>query len=213
MKNAMVGLALVAAVALGAGGNAPQQNAVPPNVTAQTVLADGGTFNTLRVTGNAFVGGTIDAGSIVSNGALTSRASSGQNAFSVATQGARIDFGPGTADHCVANADETISCATALRLSSNSALYLNGTTGTRYFWHNATNDALELNGQARLIENAALATCSESLEGTLSRDVLSGVATGKRTKLCLCTSSGASVYAWQNVATGTLGTTTTCGTE
>lgn len=58
-----------------------------------------------------------------------------------------------------------------------------------------------------------LSTCSSALEGRLESDALSGVATGKRTKLCLCTSSGASVYVWQNLATGTLGTTTTCGTE
>lgn len=59
----------------------------------------------------------------------------------------------------------------------------------------------------------SLATCSASLEWTIVSDVLSGVATGKRSKLCLCTSDGASAYKWQNVVTGTLGTTTTCGTE
>lgn len=58
-----------------------------------------------------------------------------------------------------------------------------------------------------------LKTCAAGFEGMLALDVLSGVATGKRTKLCLCSSDGASAYVWQNVATATLGTATTCGTE
>lgn len=58
-----------------------------------------------------------------------------------------------------------------------------------------------------------LSTCSATIEGGLEEDVLSGASTGKRTKLCLCTSDGSAAYKWQNVVTGTLGTTTTCGTE
>lgn len=62
---------------------------------------------------------------------------------------------------------------------------------------------------------AGMNTCGvSSLEGQTYVDVLSGgAATGKRTKLCMCTTNGSGVYAWQNVVTGTLGTTTTCGTE
>ncbi len=59
----------------------------------------------------------------------------------------------------------------------------------------------------------SLSTCDSSIEGQLETDVLSGASTGKRTKLCLCTSDGAAAYAWQNVATATIGTGTTCGTE
>lgn len=58
-----------------------------------------------------------------------------------------------------------------------------------------------------------LGTCASGIEGTIQTDVLSGAATGKRTKVCLCTSDGASTYAWQNIATATIGTTTACGTE
>jgi hypothetical protein len=57
---------------------------------------------------------------------------------------------------------------------------------------------------------ATLQTCAAALEGLLSLDVASGVATAARTRLCLCTSNGSSVYAWQNVVSGTVGTTTTC---
>jgi len=60
---------------------------------------------------------------------------------------------------------------------------------------------------------AAIGTCSAPAEGRFRVDNLSGVATGKRTKLCLCTSDGSSNYAWQNVATGTIGNTTACGSE
>lgn len=60
---------------------------------------------------------------------------------------------------------------------------------------------------------AAMPTCASGIEGALQQDVAAGVATGKATKMCLCRSNGSSSYAWQNLATGTLGTTTTCGTE
>jgi hypothetical protein len=59
----------------------------------------------------------------------------------------------------------------------------------------------------------ALSTCAAGIEGHLERDVLAGASTGKRTKLCLCTSDGAGAYAWQNVASGTLGSSTACGAE
>ena len=59
----------------------------------------------------------------------------------------------------------------------------------------------------------AMPTCGASIEWAMLPDSASGVATGKRSKMCMCTSSGASVYVWQNMVTGTLGTTTTCGTE
>jgi len=62
---------------------------------------------------------------------------------------------------------------------------------------------------------SAIGTCAADVytEGTLRVDVLSGADGGKRTKLCLCTSDGALTPVWQNVATGTLGTSTACGSE
>jgi hypothetical protein len=77
-----------------------------------------------------------------------------------------------------------------------------------------TNGTLSIVGLPFLgLGNPTLATCAVGIEGQISRDVASGIATGKRTKLCLCTSDGSSTYKWQNIATGTLGTTTACGTE
>src|SRR6266849_973118 len=52
-----------------------------------------------------------------------------------------------------------------------------------------------------------LATCALSIEGQLSQDALSGASTGARTRLCLCTSNGSAVYAWQNVALATVKST------
>jgi len=59
---------------------------------------------------------------------------------------------------------------------------------------------------------AALDTCSSSLEGVLKRDYAAGGTTGLRTRLCICTSDGGGTpaYAWRNLATGTVGTSTTC---
>lgn len=60
-----------------------------------------------------------------------------------------------------------------------------------------------------------LPTCTSALEWTQLPDAASGVSTSKRSKMCMCTSDGGGTpaYAWQNLATGTIGTTTTCGTE
>lgn len=57
-----------------------------------------------------------------------------------------------------------------------------------------------------------LPTCGASTEGMARVDGASGGTSGARTRLCLCTSDGAGTpaYAWQNVESGTVGTTTTC---
>lgn len=58
----------------------------------------------------------------------------------------------------------------------------------------------------------ALPTCAAGVEGRIVRDTLAGGTTGARTRVCLCTSDGAGspAYAWQNIVSGTVGTTTTC---
>lgn len=70
-----------------------------------------------------------------------------------------------------------------------------------------------VDGEGVKVTRAALATCSANLEGTTAVDILSGSATGKVTKECLCVSNGSSVYTWRNKLTNTNGTSTTCGTE
>lgn len=50
--------------------------------------------------------------------------------------------------------------------------------------------------------------CNSSMVGT----IITHQPTGARTRACLCTSDGGGTptYAWQNLATGTVGTSTTC---
>lgn len=57
-----------------------------------------------------------------------------------------------------------------------------------------------------------LPTCAAALEGLSLVDAASGGTSGSRTRRCLCTSDGGGTpaYAWQNLATATVGTTTTC---
>lgn len=57
-----------------------------------------------------------------------------------------------------------------------------------------------------------LRTCASGIEGMISRDAAAGGTSGHLTRVCLCTSDGAGtpVYKWQNMVSGTLGTTTTC---
>lgn len=87
--------------------------------------------------------------------------------------------------------------------------------GQIYFrFDNTTKATLDDDGYFKL-EAATLPTCASGTEGAIARDTAAGGTSGKRTKLCLCTSDGAGTpaYAWQNLATSTLGNTTTCGSE
>lgn len=57
-----------------------------------------------------------------------------------------------------------------------------------------------------------LPTCSSAVEGAIRADAASGGTSGVRTRVCICTSDGGGTpaYAWQNSATATVGTSTTC---
>jgi hypothetical protein len=67
-------------------------------------------------------------------------------------------------------------------------------------------------GNPLKVQSATLATCASGTEGNISRDAAAGGTSGHRTRVCLCTSDGAGTpgYKWQNMVSGTLGTTTTC---
>jgi hypothetical protein len=69
--------------------------------------------------------------------------------------------------------------------------------------------ALTVDDTLRLVPQALL-TCAAGIEGALATVAGAGDA---RTKLCMCTSDGTGTpaFAWQNVVTGALGDTTTCG--
>jgi hypothetical protein len=86
--------------------------------------------------------------------------------------------------------------------------------GIRYL--STTNALVVCNGSSlqRLAVDTltALPTCNAALEGLSLVDAASGGTSGARTRRCLCTSDGAGspAYAWQNLATGTVDTSTTC---
>lgn len=69
----------------------------------------------------------------------------------------------------------------------------------------------DFNGSMKQVA-ATLRTCAAGTEGLITRDAAAGGSTGARTRYCLCTSDGGGspAYAWQNLVTGTVGTTTTC---
>lgn len=100
-----------------------------------------------------------------------------------------------------------------MTFSGVSTLIRSNGAGSSVFLGNGSIWFAIFSGSGLQLNSQTLATCAAGIEGELSVDVLSGVATGKRTKLCVCTSDGSSAYKWQNAVTGTLGTTTTCGTE
>jgi hypothetical protein len=60
--------------------------------------------------------------------------------------------------------------------------------------------------------SSTLVTCASGTEGDIALDAAGGASTGHRTRRCMCTSDGGGTpaYAWQNMVSGTVGTTTTC---
>jgi hypothetical protein len=71
--------------------------------------------------------------------------------------------------------------------------------------------SIEGAGGSLILSAATLDACTSGAEGEIQRDALSGGAsTGHATRLCLCQSDGAASYAWRNVITGNVGTSSTC---
>lgn len=69
-----------------------------------------------------------------------------------------------------------------------------------------------LDGGAFVLTTTTLETCAVGVEGLVRRDAAGGGTTGERTRICICTSDGAPspAYAWINLGSGTVGTTTAC---
>jgi hypothetical protein len=132
------------------------------------------------------------------SGAWTSTAGSGANAFAVATNGARIDFGSGASDYASSDGT-TVAFAGPISTPGNVSAF-----------------RVTVSGQIIFSTTTALGTCGSGLEGWIYRNA--GGTSGARTKLCLCTSDGAGTpaYAWKNITTvfaseaASIGTTTTC---
>ena len=115
---------------------------------------------------------------------------------------------------------------TGIQLPANTKLRLSASGGADWLSSDGTNITLGSNlfvgssvvanvlatygGFATALPGQSLPTCAAPKEGTMQLDPLGGVATGNPTRMCMCSSSGASVYTWRNLVTGTTGTATTC---
>lgn len=196
---------------------------------SQIDLADSGANGTLTL--------SLPASPSVS-GAWTSTTGSGANAFAVATNGARVDFGSGAADYASSDGT-TVNFAGPLSVPSDTKICLNGTTCTKALSYVIATDQMTFTGilratsainsdgsvagttasfstGVRITASQTLPTCASGNEGVTYRQ--SGGTSGARTKLCLCTSDGAGTpaYAWQNITSffaseaASVGTATTC---
>ncbi len=63
------------------------------------------------------------------------------------------------------------------------------------------------------LKDLTVYTCSSDYEGAVISDTLRGVSTGNATSMCQCRSSGAGAYAYQNLKTGWVGTSSTCPSD
>lgn len=175
--------------------------------------------STLQIYGTTSVNNVLSVVTSVASPTYTASAASGSNGFACTATGCRVDFGPGLRDYMTSDSSQIIvggpinvgSNADSLSVSSAGNIDLNGAS---YIQSSSAGVAVRINdAEGLVILPKALVTCTAALEWTEANDALSGVATGKRSKKCLCTSNGSSTYAWQNTTTGTIGTSTTCGTE
>jgi hypothetical protein len=102
------------------------------------------------------------------------------------------------------------ACTTAYLANDGfGALNLIGTVGGTGNWSTAgslsTDTSLKIGA-------TAVGTCNAGAEGAMRRDTVGGGTGGHRTRVCLCTSDGAGspAYAWQNMVSGTVGTSSAC---
>lgn len=177
--------------------NAPSgANGITLNSGAAITFTSSGTARTLKWTGTQFqfVGGLSTTGSMSATD-YSATVASGANAYGVTTNGARIDFGAGASDY--ASSDGTTVTFAGPVASTNLILSSGVLAPTVTVSYSA------ISGQ----------TCQASREGQIRADALSGQSgTSSRTRVCVCTSDGAAspAYAWMNLTSGTVGTTTTC---
>ena len=145
----------------------------------------------------------------------------------VVTQAGNLSLA-GTGSNTAGTLDITSTTAAnnAITIPTGTFLCLNGHTCTVYF-ENTSSTLLTISSTAVTVtgkltaggvlgspglnnQPTSLPTCSSTNEGFQYWDSTSGIATGHRTRLCLCTSNGSSSYAWQNIVSATVGNATTC---
>jgi hypothetical protein len=128
----------------------------------------------------------------------------------IGTDGTQILIGPTASTTCI------VKMGASLRFLCNGTAEINGPLDqyNAGFFKNTIGGAVKVDdAEGMNIAAKALGTCGASREGDILRDTAAGGSTtGERTRLCMCGSDGAGTpaYAWQNLVSGTTGTTTTC---
>lgn len=173
---------------------------------------DAGTVNTPLVQA-----GFIDAGTILFGG-NAAQTITGDGSGNLSFGGSVIvpTSGTGYINTISSNGSNPLTMAAVNPVGNTGVILKTGTTHTSgtvvcLSNNNATPLCLGYQGaiQPTMI---TVPTCAAGLEGAVVVDSASGVSTGHRTRICICVSDGAGTpaRAWQNIASGTVGTTTAC---
>jgi hypothetical protein len=177
--------------------------------TAEAYIADNGALGLPDGVGLTYASEAVNFAYTSGNQAFNMNSTMWADAFAHSNTGSSLNLNSRTTD---ASASVAVRIAALNDITTAGRKLVSiGDNGTAAYAEKAFFD---LNGALR-VGVATLPTCAAANEWLQMGDPLSGVSTGKRSKLCLCTSDGGGTpaYVWQNLATGTLGTTTTCGSE
>lgn len=145
-------------------------------------------------------------------------------AYAVSSQlASAVDLGPGSCDHLGTNGSGYVlvgggTCSPTW-LFGDATTVQSGQVVTNYFSIISSGSGairslsgpVPIEGVVRHVP-ATLVTCNATNEFGVMGDSASGGSTGDRSRICLCTSDGGGspAYAWQNIVTGNIGTSTTC---
>ncbi len=171
------------------------------NVTA-AMLTDGGV-----VSNYSRVGG----GGMSTDGGIVSYAPGGSDGVRI-YNGARFNFSENDSwSFLYRSATDTIRTHGSLAVDGQ--LILQTGDSNSYFWRSAQ-DTISTHAFFKpdylQTPPVTLALCYGPTEGMVQFDATTGRTTGKRTKSCICSSDGFANYAWQDLATGILGTESAC---
>jgi hypothetical protein len=125
----------------------------------------------------------------------------------------RWNLTDGSSGNSIMGAIANGASAIANKIGNVNALSTDGAAIMNLYSDNLTTLKVKIHASGGIQQTAAtLATCAAANEGRFDTDAAGGGTSGHRTKVCLCTSNGAGtpVYAWVNLGSGTVGTTTTC---
>jgi hypothetical protein len=167
------------------------------------------------------------AGQDVAGSTFTATATTGTPFAVNSTLACAYDLGPGATNCFGTNAsghtlvgpaagvstDQRLQVGAGFRVDASGSLLITNGVLDPYFGTVIRNSIgpVKVDDELRLSAKA-VGTCDASREWEEVNDNASGGTTGARGRRCLCTSDGAGTpaYAWLNLATGTVGTSTAC---